>query len=413
MGPAVEGSYIDEPLALINGSNTYFYADNRVYSPAALTDVWGAVVERYRYDSYGNRTIFASDDSTVRTVSSYGNQRGFTGCYADTESGLYYARARMYSPTLGRFIGRDAAGYVNGMGLYAGYFVPANMDPYGFEEYIDRSLRVPEPPKPPEPSPGFNDDPRDWRWDGAHWHNIKQERVDSIMTAIYNLQHPPPTQFISSYTPPKMVPVPFSNFDPYDFKMVEFGTPEYQLANTQAQSLSMAMAVALPEVIVARGPTFFLGESLATAESEVALTQYIGQIKGVNEGAYGTFGRTYNCINCAIAVDRILAGEPFVSAGISSGGDMPGILEDMFKGTFEDVGTTPAALQSYIAQYPVGSRFIVMGKVIDSDIIDYHVFNGLVTPNGPIFINGQIEGIQDVTQFQSFGVLPTCIKSTP
>jgi len=140
----VYGSYIDEPIALINSGGTFFYADNRVYSPAALTDVWGAVVERYRYDSYGNRTIFESDDSTVRASSLYGNQRGFTGYYLDNESGLYYARERMYSSTLGRFIERDpwrlntstattGDGYRDGISLYCAYFVPGKDDPSGME----------------------------------------------------------------------------------------------------------------------------------------------------------------------------------------------------------------------------------------------------------------------------------------
>jgi RHS repeat-associated protein len=103
----VYGSYVDEPLALINSGGTYFYADNRVYSPAAMTDVWGAVVERYRYDSYGNRTVMLADDSAPKTSGLVGNQRGFIGYYGDAESELYYARARMYSPVLGRFVSRD------------------------------------------------------------------------------------------------------------------------------------------------------------------------------------------------------------------------------------------------------------------------------------------------------------------
>jgi RHS repeat-associated protein len=159
----VYGSYVDEPLALINSGGTYFYADNRVYSPAAMTDVWGAVVERYRYDSYGNRTVMLADDSAPKTSMFVGNQRGFTGYYADAESGLYYARARMYSPALGRFLSRDMfgdkgllihpisdppnnrvvdlqrdawqtiGGNIDGMNLYAAYFVPNSVDSRGLE----------------------------------------------------------------------------------------------------------------------------------------------------------------------------------------------------------------------------------------------------------------------------------------
>jgi len=58
---------------------------------------------------------------------------GFTGYHMDLETGLYYARARMYSAGLGRFAGRDPLAYVNGMSLYSAYFVPGKVDPFGLE----------------------------------------------------------------------------------------------------------------------------------------------------------------------------------------------------------------------------------------------------------------------------------------
>ena len=102
-----------------------------------------AEAERVRYDTYGQRTVLAADGVTTRSASSYGNQRGFTGYYLDAETGLYYARSRMYSAGLGRFMGRDPMrltrfdgpssgdGYYDGMNLYMGYFVPGMLDPDG------------------------------------------------------------------------------------------------------------------------------------------------------------------------------------------------------------------------------------------------------------------------------------------
>jgi RHS repeat-associated protein len=63
--------------------------------------------------------------------SDYGQFCGFTGRYHDWETGLAYFRARYFDHQLGRFIGRDPAGYVDGMGLYNGYFVPNGLDPEG------------------------------------------------------------------------------------------------------------------------------------------------------------------------------------------------------------------------------------------------------------------------------------------
>jgi RHS repeat-associated protein len=127
----VYGSYVDEALALINSSGKYYYHANHLYSVAALTNQAGAVVERYRYSAYGNRTVLAADGVTTRAASNYGQQVGFTGRYLDKETGLWYFRARYYSGSLGSFIGRDPLTYVDGMSLYGAYYVPNGLDPSG------------------------------------------------------------------------------------------------------------------------------------------------------------------------------------------------------------------------------------------------------------------------------------------
>ncbi len=106
---------------------------DHLYSVAAITNAAGAVVERYRYDTFGNRIILAVDGITTRAVSSYNQQVGFTGRYEDKETKLWYFRARYYSGSLGRFVSRDPIGYVDGYSLYQAYQVPNNLDPSGWE----------------------------------------------------------------------------------------------------------------------------------------------------------------------------------------------------------------------------------------------------------------------------------------
>lgn len=85
---------------------------------------------RYAVDAYGTRTVMTAGGTTL-PKSTIGFQRGFTGYRLDEETGMYYARTRMYSSQLGHFIGRDSAGYVDGLNLYGGYFAPNGVDPSG------------------------------------------------------------------------------------------------------------------------------------------------------------------------------------------------------------------------------------------------------------------------------------------
>ncbi|MFA5554648.1 MAG: RHS repeat-associated core domain-containing protein, partial [Phycisphaerae bacterium] len=50
--------------------------------------------------------VWLTDDDTtaINPVSAYGNRIMFTAREYDNESGLYYYRARMYHPVLGRFM---------------------------------------------------------------------------------------------------------------------------------------------------------------------------------------------------------------------------------------------------------------------------------------------------------------------
>jgi len=116
------------------GGLEYYYQTNSIGSIVALTDSTGVVVERYEYTAFGTPT-FLKPDGTVKAVkkSDYGNEYLFQGRRYDSETGLYYYRARYYDSGKGRFLSRDPLSYQAGMNLYQTFGGnPVNfVDPWG------------------------------------------------------------------------------------------------------------------------------------------------------------------------------------------------------------------------------------------------------------------------------------------
>lgn len=106
----IHGPGIDEPLALVQGKETYFYHADGLGSIVALTDKAGKVVQDYWYDSFGNL-----NDQKNRIKQPY----TYTGREWDKETGLYYYNARYYDPMEGRFISKDPIGIRGGINLYS------------------------------------------------------------------------------------------------------------------------------------------------------------------------------------------------------------------------------------------------------------------------------------------------------
>jgi RHS repeat-associated protein len=104
--------YIDEPVMMLTGGARYYYHADRMSSVQALTNAAGQIVERYRYDAYGNTTVIAPN-GTIRAASIVGNPWTYTGRRLDAETGLMYFRTRQYDPVLGRFLNRNFWGYVH------------------------------------------------------------------------------------------------------------------------------------------------------------------------------------------------------------------------------------------------------------------------------------------------------------
>jgi RHS repeat-associated protein len=104
----VFGSGADEPLVRYDaaGTRTWYSADERG-SITALSNDAGTVTTINRYDEYG------------KPQSTNSGRFQYTGQMWLPELAAYYYKARIYSPTLGRFLQTDPVGYGAGANLYA------------------------------------------------------------------------------------------------------------------------------------------------------------------------------------------------------------------------------------------------------------------------------------------------------
>ena len=101
----------------------------------ALTNTSGVVQQRFDYTPYGIMTVIDGTTNWSTTTDSYSWAYTFQGERYDATVGMLHFGAREYSPSLGRWVQKDAEEYVDGMNLYK--FVDATpvdaTDPTGFK----------------------------------------------------------------------------------------------------------------------------------------------------------------------------------------------------------------------------------------------------------------------------------------
>ena len=115
---------IDEPLAMLRGATTSYYEADSLGSITSLSSAAGALAQTYTFDSFGKLT--ASSGSLV-------NPFQYTGRESDSETGLYFYRARYYDQSTGRFLSEDTARFSESTNFYP--YVGSNpltyKDPFG------------------------------------------------------------------------------------------------------------------------------------------------------------------------------------------------------------------------------------------------------------------------------------------
>jgi RHS repeat-associated protein len=117
------GLGIDETYSRTQGATTSTLLTDALGSTIADTDSTGAITTQYSFEPYGK---------TTQTGAANANSQQFTGRENDG-TGVYYYRARYYSPTYGRFVTEDPIGIRGGPNGYV--YTRANpirgRDPFG------------------------------------------------------------------------------------------------------------------------------------------------------------------------------------------------------------------------------------------------------------------------------------------
>ena len=196
---------VDEPLSMLRGTVNSYYQNDGIGSITSLSNQTAALAGTYTFDSFGKLTA---------STGAITNPFRYTGREFDTETGIYYYRARYFDPGTGRFVSEDPIRF-GGDG--PDFYAYVNNDPTDFTDPLGLCCDVPAHPL--DVSPEYNmaqsqaNGYRWWfntvgqwggPWDYKNWvvRNIPNGTILETSTLVQL-----PARCISRYGSPCVVPV--------------------------------------------------------------------------------------------------------------------------------------------------------------------------------------------------------------
>lgn len=117
----IHGTGVDEPLVWLEGQSAAtprYLISNYQGSIIAHTDSTGAIAQIYKYGPYGELKN-AANGSGWNADATTASRFQYTGQTTLPEASLYYYKARVYDPAMGRFLQTDPVGSEADLNLYA------------------------------------------------------------------------------------------------------------------------------------------------------------------------------------------------------------------------------------------------------------------------------------------------------
>jgi RHS repeat-associated protein len=118
---------VDENVAQFANSNTYYYLHDGLGSVRNVITSGESVTHHYTYYAFGESYLKGEGGSPK-------NRYTYTGREWDSESSTLYYRARQYSPSVGRFLGRDPIRGDTNLYAYVDNAPVLYVDPYGLQD---------------------------------------------------------------------------------------------------------------------------------------------------------------------------------------------------------------------------------------------------------------------------------------